>query len=385
MMKKLSIGLAISLSLVACKKKKDSENKEPAPMVQETGSAGSAGAMTGSAAAPAEATLNGKDIADRYLKCTGMINDGKLDDFASTCVAADYKGHDMDGQEMSGVDSLKAQFTAMRKAFPDLKISPQLVMVSGRNILAVGMIQGTNSGPMEMPGAPAMPATNKKVSQLMFHRLAINDQNKATEEWAYSDPMTMMGQLGMMPKGAPPVRPVMDKGWDGAPIVVVTADNDTEKKNLEVSKAMIEAFNARKVPEMLAMLSDDFVESDQAADKDAKGKKEAEAGIKMFQTAFSDGKITVDNSFAAGDYVVALGTFTGTNDHDAGPMKKTGKQVTLHMAEVMKLKDGKVTNLWRFRNSMAMMMQLGLMPAPGAGAGSAAAGSAAAGSAAPKK
>jgi predicted ester cyclase len=387
MMKKVSIGLAIALSVVACKKKKDSENKEPvgssAPMVQETGS-GSAGAMmAGSGSAAAEATLNGKDLADKYMKCVGLINDGKLDDFASTCVAADYKGHDMDEGDMSGVDALKTQFTAMRKAFPDFHLTPQLVIINGRNILAVNMVTGTNSGAMEMPGAPAMPATNKKFGQLMFHRLTLNDQNKATEEWAYADPATMMGQLGMAPKGMP-VRPMMDKGWDGAPNVVVTADNDTEKKNLEVVKAMSEAFNARKTPEMLAMMSDDFVESDQAGDKDNKGKKEAEAGIKMFQTAFSDGKVTVDNTFAGGDYVVLLGTFTGTNDHDAGPMKKTGKKVTLHMAEVMKLKDGKVTNLWRFRNGMAMAMQLGLMPPMGAGGGSAA-GSAAAGSAAPKK
>jgi predicted ester cyclase len=386
MMKKLSIGLAISLSLVACKNKKDAENKEPmgssAPMVQESGSAGAT--MAGSGSAAAEATLNGKDLADRYVKCVGMINDGKLDEFTSTCVAADYKGHDMDAEEMSGVDALKNQFTMMRKAFPDFKLTPQLVMVNGRNILAVNLVQGTNSGPMEMPGAPAMPATNKKFGQLMFHRLTINDQNKATEEWAYADPMTMMAQLGMGPKGVP-FRPVMDKGWDGAPIIAVAADNDTEKKNIEVIKANDSAFNARKMPEMLATLTDDFVESDQAGDKDSKGKKEAEAGIKMFQTAFSDGKITADQTFAAGDYVVELGTFEGTNDHDAGPMKKTGKKVSLHYAEVSKLKDGKISNIWRFRNGMAMAMQLGIMQPPGAGGGSAAAGSAAAGSAAPKK
>jgi predicted ester cyclase len=380
MMKKLSIGLAISLSLVACKKKKDSENKEPvgssAPMVQETGSAGSATA--GSAAA--EAPLTGKDLADKYIKCTGLVSDNKLDDFASQCIAAEYVGHMMDGgQDLKGPDAIKQQFQMVRGSFSDLKLSPQLVLVNGRNILAVELVQGTNDGPLKFPGIPETPATKKKVGYLLFHRIQLNDQNKATEEWAYEDPTTMLGQLGLLPKGTP-FRPVMDKGWDGAPNVTVAADNDTEKKNLEVVKAVTAAFNARKVPEMMALMTDDAVESDQTDAADYKGKKEIENDLKTFQAAFSDGKITVDNTFAAGDYAVELGVFEGTNDHDLGPIKKTGKKVTMHYAEVSKLKDGKISNWWRFRNGMATAMQLGLMqpPAP-AGAGSAA------GSAAPKK
>jgi predicted ester cyclase len=385
-MKKVSIGLALALCVVGCKKKKEEEAKEPAgsataPMATE-GSAGSAGAMAGSAAPAAEKTLAGPDMADRYKKCVGLVNDNKIDDFISTCIAADYKGHDMGGQEMAGADALKGEFTGLKTAFPDWKLTPQLIIISGRNILGVQMSQGTNSGPMKMPGAPEMPATNKKFGQLMFHKLAINDQNKATEEWAFGDPMTMMGQLGMLPKGAPPVRPVMDKGWDGAPIVAVTADNDAEKANLALVKKMDEAFNAHKVPDMLAVLSDDFVESDQADAADVKGKKDAEKGIKGFLAAFPDVKTTVDSQYAAGDYVVEIGSLEGTNTGDLGPIKKTGKKVNMHYTEISKIKDGKITNLWRFRNGMEAAMQLGLMPAPGAAP---AAGSAAPAGAPPKK
>jgi predicted ester cyclase len=378
MMKNVSIGLAVALSLGGCSKKKASENKEPpAPMVQEN-----TGSATGSAA---EAPLAGKDLADKYTKCIGMINDGKFDDFTSQCIAADYKGHDMDMGDMSGAESIKNEFASLKKAFPDWKMTPQLVLVNGRNILAVELTTGTNSGPLQMaPGAPETPATNKKLGMLVFHRLTMNDQNKANEEWMYEDPSTMMGQLGLLPKSAPPMRPATDTSWEGAPNITVAADNDTEKKNLETVKAMTDAFNAHKVPDMMALMTDDAVESDQADAQDYKGKKDIEKDLKTFLGAFSDGKITVDSTYAAGDYVVELGTFEGTNDHDLGPMKKTGKKVTMHYAEVSKLKDGKVTNLWRFRNGMATAIQLGLMQPPGAGAGSAAAGSAA-GSATPKK
>lgn len=372
MMKQLSIGLAIALSLGACKKKKESENKEPvgssAPMVQESTGSGSA----------AEAPLTGKDLADKYVSCVGMINDGKFDDFTSSCVAADYKGHDVDMGDMSGADAIKNEFASLKKAFPDWKMTPQLVLVNGRNILAVELTQGTNSGPMQMaPNQPEMPPTNKKIGMLVFHRLTIDDHNKASEEWMFEDPSTLMGQLGALPKGAPPVRPVIDSSWDGAPNITVAADNDTEKKNLEVVKSLTDAFNAHKAADMVALMTDDAVESDQAAPQDYKGKKEIEKDLQTLLGAFSDAKITVDNTWAAGDYVVELGTFEGTNDHDMGTMKKTGKKATMHYAEITKLKDGKITNLWRFRNGMATAIQLGLMQPPGAAAGSAAAGSAA--------
>jgi predicted ester cyclase len=217
-----------------------------------------------------------------------------------------------------------------------------------------------------MPGMPPIPATNKKVGMLFFHKLALNDQNKATEEWAFDDPSTMMGQLGLAPKDAPPTRPAMDKGLDGAPIVVVTADDAKEKANLEAVKKDMEAVNAHKTADIMAMMTDDAVESDQTDGADKKGKKDIEAGMKMFFGAFSDAKVTANETFAAGDYVVAIGKFDGTNDHDMGKMKKTGKKVSLDYAEVVQIKDGKMAAIWRFHSGMQFAMQMGMMPPPGA-------------------
>jgi predicted ester cyclase len=386
-MKNLLIGVVLASSLVGCSKKKAEENKEPpaAAPVENTGSGAMAGsAMAGSAtAAAAEKPMTGKDLADKYGKCVDMINAGKYDDFKSNCIAADYKGHEADEGDMTA-EQITGMFTGMKSAFPDYKMSPQLVMINGRNILAVELSQGTNSGKLEMPGMAPIGPTNKKVGTLFFHRLAINDQNKATEEWAFEDPITFMGQLGQLPKTAPPTRPAMDKGWEGAPNVVVAADDDKEHKNTDTVKKVFDAFNAKKNADMLGMMTDDAVESDQGDAKDHTGKKEIEAGLKMFQTAFPDAKVTPDNMWAGGDYVIVTGTFDGTNTGDMGPMKKTGKHVNAHFAEIYKLKDGKVSNVWRFMNGMAMMQQLGMMPPMGAGGGSAAAAPAA-GSAAPKK
>ena len=125
-------------------------------------------------------------------------------------------------------------------------------------------------------------------------------------------------------------------------------------------------------------MTDDVVISDQAMEKDVTGKKEADAQFKLFQNGFSDGKVTATNTYAAGDYVVVIGKFDGTHDHDFMGIKKTGKKVSLDYVEVAHFKDGKTDKVWRFHSGMQLAQQLGLMPATPAPGAAPAQGSAAA-------
>lgn len=365
------VVFALGLALAAGCKKKDKDNAGTTTAGSGSSTAvtkpteGSGSAMAKPAEPPKPTPKTGKDLAQVYLDCGAQMNAGKFDDFMKACAADSFVAHMADDKD-SKRDESAAEMKDMRAAFPDSKAQPQLVFVNGRNVLAVTLMGGTHEGTMKTPMGD-VPATKKKIGSLMYHRLAINDENKATEEWSYFDPTTMMGQLGLLPKEAPPVRPAMEKGLDGAPIVVVAADDDKEKQNLETVKKANEAFNSKKPADAMAFYADDALESDQATGADAKGKKEIEKGMQMFWKAFSDVKAEAKGSWAAGDYVIVEGTFTGTNDGPMGKMPKTGKKVTGQYAEVFKLKDGKITEVWRFRNGLAMAMQLGLVPMPKAG------------------
>ncbi|MBA3539722.1 MAG: ester cyclase [Deltaproteobacteria bacterium] len=321
---------------------------------------GSAGSAAGSAEAPKETPKTGNDLAAKYTDCVGHINAGKFDDFKSQCIAADYKGHQVDAPVVASADDAINYFKGNRVAFPDMKLAPQLVLINGRNVLAVNLATGAHTGVMKTPMGD-VPATNKKIGQLLFHRLAINDENRANEEWVFMDPSTMMGQLGMLPKEAGPSRLAMEKGLEGAPVVVIATDDAKEKANLEVVTKANAAFNTHKMADAMAFYADDAVEADQAGSKDHKGKKDIEAGTSVLLKGFSDFKIESQQAFAAGDYVVTLGAFTGTHDGPLGPLKATGKKVNGSFAEIFKLKDGKITEVWRFRNGMTMAAQLGLM------------------------
>jgi predicted ester cyclase len=362
---KLATSLVVVLGLCAfgCSKKKEegtAQKSDPAMTPKTT--------EPPKQEPPPAAPLTGTALADKYKACVTMVNDAKWDDFRKDCVEESFTHHAFAGMpEAKGVDTLLGWFKDRKTAFPDWKLQPQLIMVSGRNILAVNLVTGTHQGTMKTPMGE-VPATNKKIGQLMFHRLKISDANKATDEWAVVDLSTMMGQLGLSPKTAPPVRPAMDKGLEGAPIVVVTADDAKEKANLELVKKGNDAFVANKIPDLMATMADDAVEMDQMSEKDVKSKKEIEKGVVMFRNGWSDVKFSNGEMWAGGDYVIQAMKFEAKNDKDMGKMKKTGKTVAVDLVEIMHLKDGKIDQMWRFLNGIDFAMQMGWMEAPKAGA-----------------
>jgi steroid delta-isomerase-like uncharacterized protein len=86
-------------------------------------------------------------------------------------------------------------------AFPDLKISVKNRVVTDDQIATELEFTGTNTGPLQMgPGAPAMPATGKKVNGKGTYFLRVRG-GKVVEYHSYPDTAGMMMQLGMMPKG----------------------------------------------------------------------------------------------------------------------------------------------------------------------------------------
>jgi len=362
----IAIALSAALVMTGCGKKKD--DKTP---TTGTGAGTSAGTAAGTAAGtgagtaagtatPAPTPLAGDALAKHYLAGWEAWNAGDKVKFGAL-YAKDAVSHwpDSPMPERRGGDKIVEEAFVFRAGFPDAKSTAQLVLVNGRTIAAVWLTTGTNTGAMPTPMGE-VPPSGKKIGQLLFHSVTFNDANQIADEWFVMDSNTLMAQLGMSPA---PGRPVMEKGAD-APTIVVATSSDGEKANLAMAQKGNDDFNKHDVAAMTATWADDAIESDQAAPEDTVGKAKIAEGITMFVGAFSDGKIAPISLWAAGDYVVALSTFTGTNDGAMGPMPKTGKPVKMTVAEVMRVDAGKVKQLWRFFDSGPMAVQLGLMPDP---------------------
>lgn len=327
--------------------------------------AGSASAVeTKPAPPPPPPAKTAEEKAARYQECWGFFNDGKWDDMKS-CYTADAIA-EQPGSPLppaQGVDAIIAQEKGEKDAFPDLKGDLQLVLVGDKYVVGVALLQGTNTGPMKSPMGE-MPATKKKVGLLLGHVIEFNDQAQATHEWGFEDTGTMMAQLG---KSKMPARKAMTKGWAKTTEVVIAKGDDAEKANVAAFQATVDAFNKHDIKAFGDMLAKDVVWSDQGSPKDL-DQKGAIADTKNFWKAFSDIKITPDQLFGAGSYVVMTGNIAGTNDGDmpAMKMKKTGKSFSSPFLHVVKIEGGKIKGSWIFFDSTSMASQLGMMPAPGA-------------------
>jgi predicted ester cyclase len=296
-----------------------------------------------------------------YQDCWGKFNAKDFDGFKK-CFGPDATAELVDSgmPPFKGADAtMGAQMFA--KAFPDLKGDPQLVLQNGKTTLGVWLLTGTNSGPMPGPGGAEMPATNKKIGLLAAHLITVGDSNMVATERMFLDQGELASQLGVSKM---PGRPVMDKGAASA-TVVIAKDDDTEKKNLETEKASIDAWNKHDVKAVAPFYADDSKFSESAEAKD-QSKKEMIGNLGDLFKAMSDVKLDGTESWAAGDYVVTTGMFTGTNDGPMMKMKPTGKKVSTAYIQVDRFEGGKIKESWLFYNSMAMAMQLGLVPAPGA-------------------
>lgn len=90
----------------------------------------------------------------------------------------------------SGREGVKAWFKNFREGFPDLKVTPTLLLADGDRVVSYTRWEGTNTGKFM-----GRPATNRKVSFNVIDIIRL-ENGKAVEHWGVSDEAAMMRQLG---------------------------------------------------------------------------------------------------------------------------------------------------------------------------------------------
>ena len=81
-------------------------------------------------------------------------------------------------------------------------------------------------------------------------------------------------------------------------------------------------------------------------------------------SAFPGGTSTVEDVIAEGNKVVSRITYRAIHTGDLMGMPPTGKSVTVSETIIDQFADGKIVESWRLFDQMAMMQQLGVIPAP---------------------
>jgi len=96
-----------------------------------------------------------------------------------------------------------------------------------------------------------------------------------------------------------------------------------------------------------------------------RGVEQYAGGLSMFLKAFPD--LEVLETFpmlAQGDTVATRVTWTGTHTGDLMGIPATGKRVKVVDMHVDRLANGKITERFAVTDSMGLMQQLGVIPAP---------------------
>jgi steroid delta-isomerase-like uncharacterized protein len=245
----------------------------------------------------------------------------------------------------------------MGKAFPDIKWVHTRALQKGEVMVVEWTATATDTG-----GFLEDKPTNKKLGWRGVSVLWFDDDGLVKRENNLVDPLTIMGQLGRGdPKAKvrpPAVAPTTGTQW------VVAKDSPEEEKNVELVKSVYPAMEKKDDKAFAAVLTDDFVRSDQTQPEDVKGKDGAKKELGVWLKAFPDLKMNVTNAWAFGDIVVTEIAATGTFQGPLGALKPNGKTGTTHGVDVVEVKDGKIARVTSYANGRELLVQYDLMPKP---------------------
>ena len=141
----------------------------------------------------------------------------------------------------------------------------------------------------------------------------------------------------------------------------------TEQNKALVRRLVEEVLNQGNMSVIDELFSPDFVEHEKLPPEIPPGREAPKVMFTMLRSAFPDFKATIEHLIAEGDKVVLSMTWTGTQKGEFMGVPPTGKSISIGVIDIIRLAEGKFVEHWGIMDSMALMQQLGAIPAPGAG------------------
>ena len=85
--------------------------------------------------------------------------------------------------------------------------------------------------------------------------------------------------------------------------------------------------------------------------------------MQAFTTGFPDARISIQSCISEGDHVVSRWTLTGTHLGTFQGVPPTGRAVRLHGIEFNRVANGRIVEHWGMFDNLALLQQIGAMPA----------------------
>lgn len=138
----------------------------------------------------------------------------------------------------------------------------------------------------------------------------------------------------------------------------------TEQNKQLIQEAIETGLNRGDMDAFDEFFGPDFIEHEELPPGTPAGREGVKAATAIMRTAFPDLKITIADMVAEGDKVAVRLTWSGTQDGEFMGMPPTGKSFSMNVMDIFRIEDGKIAEHWGVSDSMAMMTQLEMLPAP---------------------
>ena len=144
--------------------------------------------------------------------------------------------------------------------------------------------------------------------------------------------------------------------------------------SVEQDKALVlrfveEIFNRGNMSVVDELFAPDFVEHEELPAGIPNDREGVIQLTTMLRSAFPDFKATIDDIIAEGNKVVIRMTWRGTQKGEFMGVPPSGKSVAVGVIDIIRIADGQFVEHWGQMDSMGMMQQLGVIPAPGQNGG----------------
>ncbi len=245
--------------------------------------------------------------------------------------------------------------TTFYAACPDLSHTVEDIVAEGDRVATRATDRGTQRG--ELMG---IPPTGKQftITGINIVRVA---GGRIAEEWVVFDQLGMLQQLGVMP--GPGQTAGNARGGEGR-----LSARSGPATSTEENKALVHRFLEEVIGKGNLAVADELLAPTytyHAPGMEVQSPAAMKQVFTMLRTAFPDWYETVEDLFAEGDKVVFRVIGHGTHQGDFMGIPPTGKRVTMHGIDIVRLEGGKLAEHWAIFDQLGMMQQLGVIPAPG--------------------
>jgi len=118
--------------------------------------------------------------------------------------------------------------------------------------------------------------------------------------------------------------------------------------------------NLDKIDELV---TDDVVDHEEGLPGQPDGKEGVIFFVNGMRNAFSDLKATASPSLESGDMAAAHVTITGKHTGEFMGVPATDKSFEIESVDIIRIEDGKCAEHWGVTDNMALMQQIGAVPA----------------------